>query len=56
MKVFILRNTVADGGKVLEAGKVVDLAKEDAEFLVRLGKARKPAPEDHKAPRRGKER
>ena len=49
MKVFILRNTVADGGKTFEAGKVVDLPKEDAEFLVRLGKARKPTPEDLKA-------
>jgi len=55
MKVFILRNTVADGGKVLEAGRVVDLSKEDAEFLVRLGKARRPTPEDLKAPKRAKE-
>ncbi len=42
MKVQILRNTVADGGKTFKAGQVVTLPEEDAEFLVRLGKARKP--------------
>ncbi len=55
MKVFILRNTVAGGGEVLEAGKVVDLPQEDAAFLVRLGKASRPTPEDLKAAKRTKE-
>lgn len=43
MKVEILRNTVASG-YVCEVDQVVDLSDEDANLLIRMGKA-KPAQE-----------
>lgn len=47
MKVLIKRNTIV-GGKGLDAGQVHDLSTDDAELLIRKGKAVEAPPEEPK--------
>lgn len=49
MKVLAIRNVIASG-QALEAGKVYDLTAEDADVLMRMGKAQ-PAPADEPKPK-----
>jgi hypothetical protein len=52
MKVFTLRSTLASG-VALEAGNVYEVSDEDAQILVRLGRATTdlPAPKPARKPR-----
>ncbi len=49
MKILAIRNVIASG-QPLEAGKVYELTAEDADVLMRMGKA-EPAPAEEAKPK-----